>query len=436
MKKNVGILYDNISGNTGDVAIGLSLRKIMRSLNLDFDELIPGNYNPLLYDSIIIGGGHLLRENQDFFYDKFKIRGKNILNSMGIVGFPKDLEYLDEYKYVSFRSTGDKNKINYLKKQSNVVPCTTMLLDDLKSDVIKLDDNSIGIHLIPNFLSVEEEHLLINWLSSLPYTIYFIPITHYNYDYNYMDKICSQLNNAYMLPIMKPLEIFTLIGKIHYFISCSLHGSIFSYIHNVPFILMDQEKSRFFLEDRHLEKYLFNSVSDIINLSEAILNKPIDYSSLITKDKHTLSEHVKNIKNCVGANTISINKNSADEKLDILCQTNYQIHMLQTEITVLKSKLDKTQFKSNEIQTNLNEEHSKLKEAQFKIDQLTTRNNSLTTQINCLNNNLMVEHNKNSILEAEKNKILQSKGWKLLKFIYKFENLFPNFQKHYKTKRD
>ena len=30
MKKKVGILYDNISGNIGDLAIGLSVKKILR----------------------------------------------------------------------------------------------------------------------------------------------------------------------------------------------------------------------------------------------------------------------------------------------------------------------------------------------------------------------------------------------------------------------
>ncbi|MCD6211170.1 MAG: hypothetical protein J7J01_09895 [Methanophagales archaeon] len=39
--KKVGILYDNISGNTGDVAIGLSVKKILRGMEVDFDELIP-----------------------------------------------------------------------------------------------------------------------------------------------------------------------------------------------------------------------------------------------------------------------------------------------------------------------------------------------------------------------------------------------------------
>ena len=51
--KKVGILYDNISGNPGDVAIGLSVKKILRGMEVDFDELIPGNFNPNDYETTL-----------------------------------------------------------------------------------------------------------------------------------------------------------------------------------------------------------------------------------------------------------------------------------------------------------------------------------------------------------------------------------------------
>ena len=45
-----------------------------------------------------------------------------------------DLDYLNEYQYVSVRSQGDRNKINYINNVK-ITPCTTMLLKD------KLDFN-------------------------------------------------------------------------------------------------------------------------------------------------------------------------------------------------------------------------------------------------------------------------------------------------------
>ncbi len=137
MKKNICILYDNISGNTGDVAIGLSLRKIMKDLGVDFDELIPGNFNPELYDSIIIGGGHLLRKDHDFYYDKFKVRGHNILNSMGIVDFPIDNE-------VSSLNENLKSKQNIIDNLQNITANLQNQTDDLHNQTHNLQNEIIG----------------------------------------------------------------------------------------------------------------------------------------------------------------------------------------------------------------------------------------------------------------------------------------------------
>jgi hypothetical protein len=43
--RKVGILYDNISGNIGDQAIGISLRKMLGEMGVEFEELVPGRFN-------------------------------------------------------------------------------------------------------------------------------------------------------------------------------------------------------------------------------------------------------------------------------------------------------------------------------------------------------------------------------------------------------
>lgn len=429
MGKNIGILYDNISGNTGDVAIGISLRKILKNLNIDFDELITGNYNPTAYDCILIGGGHLLRENQDFFYDKFKVNGNHILNTIGVVGFPKDLDYLDNYRYVSFRSTGDKEKAKYIKKESFVVPCTTMLLEDIKNLQIKLERPSIGIHMLPNILSKEDENLFIEWLSKLPYDIYFIPITHYNNDYNYMNYLSRKIPNSHMLPIMKPLEIFTLIGKFKFMITCSLHGSIFSYIHNVPFILMDQEKSRFFLEDRGLEKYLFSSLEDIKNLSAEMLNKPMDYSKLIAKDKLTLENHVQIIKENIPKNIYTLNNDTNLNLTDELIQSSHQINFLQMKINEfinennsLNNNINKLTDENNSLNNNINLVSKKISDLNTKLDEKEKKILTLENKISTLQNKLADTTNKLTCIH-------NSKGWKVLSSLYKIEDKIINVNK-------
>lgn len=335
--KPIGILYDNISGNTGDVAIGLSIKKILHDMGVEFDELIPGNFNPSDYDTILIGGGHLIRHSPDFFYDKFKVPGNHILNAVGILGSPDDLGYLNDYKYITVRSSWDKEKLSYLNKEVYVVPCTTMILEDLENIPVIPKDNSIGIHLLPNIFSEEEERQFIEWISKLPFNIYFIPITHYNQDYIYMEKLSSKIDNSELLPLMNPLEIFTFIGGLDYFISCSLHGGIFSYRHNVPFVLFNyNEKMLYFMKDRGYEQHTFKNFEDLVKSFERILINPPNYAEMISRDLNALEEHIDKIHDILPTTQPFERKttsNAAEASLAI-----YQIHNLQSQLRAYESE--------------------------------------------------------------------------------------------------
>jgi len=304
--KKVGILYDNVSGNTGDIAIGLSLKKILQDMGVEFEELSPGCYNPSDYRSIIVGGGHILRSAPDTFYDKFRVKGPNILNAAGVYGSPPDLDYLNEYSYLSVRSNGDRQKLSYLESAVSVVPCTTMLLEDIPELPMEPLKDSIGIHVLPGIFGDQEDEF-IKWVSELPYHVYLLPITFYNYDYVYLNKLGKRIKNATVVPTMSPLEIFTFIGKLDFFISASLHGSIFSYIHNRPFVLYNyDEKMQFFMEDRGLEHYLYDNFNGLKRATESMLKDKPDYSSNISRDKTALKKHLARIKEILPASNGSM----------------------------------------------------------------------------------------------------------------------------------
>ena len=264
---------------------------------------------------------------------------------------------MKNYSYLTVRSNGDKEKLSYLKKEINVIPDTTMLLEDVHIDH-KIKPHSIGVHIDPSFLSEEQEEEFSNWISSLGFTIYFLPITHYSNDYNYMSKLSKETKNSVLLPILKPQEIFTIIGKFNFFITCSLHGAIFSYVHNKPFIAANIEKIKFFMVDRKLEKYLFSNYSEIKENLEKIISNPVDYSKKISNDKKKLTEHIEKLKKILTKvepkkETTLKNTNNLN---DLNEQQNVQIHHLQSNINLLNSKI--TTFE-NEYKT-LNEFASKL----------------------------------------------------------------------------
>jgi hypothetical protein len=297
----IGILYDNINENTGDVAIGLSVKKILNTFQVPYEELIPGRFNPKDYTTIIVGGGHLLRPSTDIFYNKFKIIGNHILNSCGIVGFPDDLHYLNDYSYVSVRSCGDKKKLYYKSERDiKVVPCTSMLLEDIENFQFPLEEPSVGIQLSPGQMGKEQERFFIKWISSIDLNVYFLPITHYNLDFMYMNRLNSRIKNSKIIDLLNAREVFTILGRFNYFISCSLHGSMFSYIHNIPFISFDNEKIRFFMQDRSLEKYLFSDFKEMKDKFELLLDKPPNYENLISKDYEALKIHTNTLKEVIG----------------------------------------------------------------------------------------------------------------------------------------
>ncbi len=352
--KKVGILYDNISGNIGDQAIGISLRKMLRKIGVEFEELVPGRFHPKDYQTIIIGGGYLLQPSPNFFYDKFRVAGPHILNACGIVGFPDDLQYLNDYLYVSVRSSGDKHKLYYLTKEVKVVPCTTMLLDDLVEIDLRIHKPSVGVQLWDGII---DEELLAQFLSTQPYHVYFLPITHYNHDFKYLGRLSQKVKNATLLPILTPEEVFTIIGKLNYLITASLHGAIFAYVHNVPFALCGgQDKLVFFMQDRNLDAYLFNNFDELKSTFEVLQNNPPDYSESLERDLKTLKEHQGIIKDNLYKNYFmpamqietGVFEDAYHDVLAKLQQRNFQIHYLQKQVEALDVQAKSLGFRLKE----------------------------------------------------------------------------------------
>ena len=410
MKESVGILYDNISGNTGDVAIGLSIKKILKDVGVGYEELIPGRFNPNNYNTIIIGGGHLIRPSPDFFYDKFKINGKHILNAVGIVSSPDDLDYLNDYKYITVRSSWDKEQLHYLKKEVYVVPCTTMLLEDLDNIPVIPKKKSLGIHLTPNFFSKEEEVQFIEWISTLPFKIYFLPITHYNQDYIYLNYLSSRVKESVLLPLMNPLEIFTFIGKLDFFISCSLHGAIFSYRHNVPFILYNyNEKMLYFMKDRGLQKYIFTNFNEMKSSLITLFEEVPDYSDMISRDLSLLEKHIQYLGEVLPSGNFS------EKDIDTYeCLNNYQIYNLRSQIRAYESHLRlageqiaQIQQVLSNIDIRISSLTQELNEMRQGITERDVRISSLTQELNEMRQGITERDVRISSLNQELNEMRQ-----------------------------
>ncbi|HEY0221708.1 MAG TPA: polysaccharide pyruvyl transferase family protein [Lactovum miscens] len=272
--KKVGLLYDSMSDNTGDIAVGIALQQGLAERGVETEIINPYNSNNIKksFDQIIVGGGQLLRNPGDKFYDNFRIKGEFILNSVGVSG-TEDFGYLSDYKFISTRSSRETSILSkYVERERiKTLPCTTTILSspkyDLEKNIGPVDENEIlvGIHLVPDIEVICPD--IIDIINDIPYKKIFIPFTHYNHDKSFMENLPIDHKNSFILgENLTPLELHSIIGQMTFTLVCSLHASIFSYSQNVPFLSMYQEKVHDYFSDRKLEKFIFRSQEEVVDL--------------------------------------------------------------------------------------------------------------------------------------------------------------------------
>ena len=291
MTAPIGLLLDSVNDNTGDKAIRIVMERFLKSRRLDYDLLDPFSPSKYLYKTVIVGGGELLQDKGHSLYDNFRIKGPNILNTMG-VNTTQDLEYLTDYLYVSVRSKADRQRLGDVDvdKEVKVVPCVTMLMEGKETD-IHLDRNSIGFHFHwVSFSACPDSFKYINQFKH--YQKLFIPFTHYNYDGWIMKVMRSKVIGGETVGYQDPEALFGIIGKLGFLVCSSLHAAIFAYVNNVPFIVYPYcQKIEAFMQERGLEKWLFHNSKEMFRKLEALIDEQPDYSGLVIKDQERVREH-------------------------------------------------------------------------------------------------------------------------------------------------
>lgn len=287
----VGLLFDSLSANTGDKAIGIVLEEYCQSRGYKYEVIDPFRCDPSRYSTIIVGGGFLIREPGDDYYDFFRIEGRHVLNAMGIAA-KTDLEYLNDYAYVSVRSSYEKSVLEGRVSDVKITPCVTTMMKgfDGKIPMPDISPRTIGIHLVADTLANCPD--IIDEIYKLPQDKVFIPFTHYNKDRSVMSTLPS-IEKHLLLDELTPKQLFTVIGKMEFVITSSLHASIFAYLQNVPFLTFYQQKTYDYFKDRALEDHVFTSTEDfVVKLEKVILERKVDFGEQIKKDKIAIKEHL------------------------------------------------------------------------------------------------------------------------------------------------
>lgn len=280
----IGLLWDSVSNNTGDKAIGIVLQRALHAAEIPFRILDP--FRPDVEDvsTVIVGGGAIIRPRNHPFYEAFRVPGKQILNTPGVAEGSQDLEYLQDYRFVSVRSQYDHQLINGI---GTVAPCLSMLYKNYLPDgqpPFEIPSGAIGIHV--SYAFAEEAVLLAQRLRKLNIgPIVWIPITHYVNDRALMRVLARHVPNSIVLPEMNPDDTFRAIGQLRALVSCSLHGAIFAYTQNIPFLLFKHPaKMQAFMVDRNLAAYLFGSADEITSKLPEFIENPPGFTVQLSND--------------------------------------------------------------------------------------------------------------------------------------------------------
>lgn len=279
---NAHLLFDSISRNTGDIAIGLASQQLLGDRGIMAAPIDP--FGPTPGEPLIIGGGEIIRTTGDSFYDAYRREGAHILNAAGVWSTANDLDYLNGYRFVSARSTREVETLSGAVRDVTLLPCATTVLrsDPYVIEGLDPDEPVVGIHLVPHSVRVIED--LVALVDAIPHKKVFIPFTHYNSDASFMRALPFDRTNSIELDELSPLQLHSVIGQMSSVIVNSLHASIFAFSQNVPFVSIHQPKAADYFADRGLGEFLVRNRDELAAAVDRIETQAPDFSSLIEKD--------------------------------------------------------------------------------------------------------------------------------------------------------
>jgi hypothetical protein len=280
---SIGLLWDSVSPNMGDQAIGLVLQAMLQEHGIPWEVVDPFSQAPVETHALLIGGGELIRAPGHPFYDAFRVPGRHLLNAVGVLD-GSQTDYLKDYRLVTARTEADRQRLG----TGSVSPCPTVLLGTILSPSTpspEIPGGAIGLHL--SYPLHAEAVKLIPFLrqkASRP--IVLLPLTHYNEDFYLLDVLGKSLPGSTRLERLLPAEAFRIIGKLSALVTTSLHAMLFAYVQGIPFLAYRGfGKIADFLADRDLLAMSFLTADDICGTLPDLLRSAPQLSAQVGADQ-------------------------------------------------------------------------------------------------------------------------------------------------------
>jgi GT2 family glycosyltransferase len=282
--RRLGLLWDSVTANIGDQAIGLLLQRACERAGLPYTVVDPFGTSDLKdIATLMIGGGELLRAPGNPFYDVFRVPGRHILNTVGVLDGSRS-DYLNEYRMVSVRSQADRARLG----QGEVSACLTLLFGDYLPSHDQDDEipaGALGLHVTAATLGQVE-----GWFERLRAPeigpVVWLSLTPYNADAELMRVLAEQVPGSVVAEPASPDEAFRTIGRLRGLLSASLHGTLFAYSQRIPFFsFTGDEKLRAFLEERKMQERGYASLDSLLEDLPARLEQKGDFDENLEQDR-------------------------------------------------------------------------------------------------------------------------------------------------------
>jgi len=283
----VGLLWDSLSANTGDQAVGLAALRLARRAGLTHVEPVRIGASLLTdYDCLIVGGGEVLHPAGHPFYDLFRVPGEHILNTVGTFG-EVEAGHLSSYRLVSVRSLGDREHLVGDHRDIEVAPCLTVLFPDLaENSATTLPVGTTVVHLHAGALTPAEAPTVVAWLKQLDGPVTLLPFTHYNRDKELLGHFARATGLAAPQETANPDQAFGVIQRAKAVVVASLHAAIFAYSAGVPFLVFGYSpKVEYFLGERGLGQRLLRDASDLARRTHLLAAKSVDWEPQLQQDR-------------------------------------------------------------------------------------------------------------------------------------------------------
>ena len=298
-RSRVGFLWDSLSQNTGDQAIGVTFLRLAHQAGLSAVEPVKiGSPIHDRYRSLVIGGGELLQAPGHPYYDVFRVPGPHILNTVG-TGGPVAAEYLNDYRFVSARSQRDIDNLAGFRGTVHRAPCLTVLFDRIVEGrpVERRSTGSIGLHLHPATATGSGlEEMMMRLKGDFGSRIVLLPFTRYNCDWLIEEYLAEQYDLPEPTGLEGPDEAFHSIRNLDAVITSSLHATIMAYISGVPFLAFGYaDKVESFLLERELSHRLVSEPKDVAEKMELLDPKGVDWQDSLAADRRRAEDLLASI---------------------------------------------------------------------------------------------------------------------------------------------